>query len=211
MQELEMQHDVVIELIRILPTLLWVGLVISLMLIFRRPILDNLIPRLSGLSAFGVEATFVKEELDRAAEQADTGSEQNRSQVARRAERLSPILEGARVLLVNDFPQEMHHVVKVLEALKIAVTIAKSTTEALDSMSRTPFDVVISDMRRGDNASEGIAFLEESIRKGLHRPTIFTVGAYDPRRGTPPFAFGITNRVDELVNLVFDALERQRA
>jgi hypothetical protein len=47
-------------------------------------------------------------------------------------------------------------------------------------------------------------------QKGLHKPTVFTVGQYDPDRGTPPYAFGITNQIDELLNLLFDVLERVR-
>jgi hypothetical protein len=39
-------------------------------------------------------------------------------------------------------------------------------------------------------------------------PVIFTVGRFNPALGTPPFAFGITNKVDECLNLLFDALER---
>ena len=51
-------------------------------------------------------------------------------------------------------------------------------------------------------------FLSRSIELGVNRPTIFTVGNYDPSRGTPPYAFAITNRIDDLINYVFDALER---
>jgi hypothetical protein len=47
-------------------------------------------------------------------------------------------------------------------------------------------------------------------RHDFRQPVVFTVGAYDPSRGTPPYAFGITNRVDELLNLLFDAIERVR-
>jgi len=205
-----MSHDVTLALVRTVPTLLWIVLIISLILIFRKPILNNLIPRMTGIKAFGVEATFVKEQLDRAADKGNAGSEQNRTQVARRAERLSPIIKGSHVLWVNDVPQEVHHVIRILESLNIKVTVAKSTSEALDIMSRVPLDVVISDMVRENNDREGIDFLEESIRQGLHVPTIFAVGAYDPERGTPPHAFGITDRVDELMNLIFDVLERKR-
>ncbi len=63
-------------------------------------------------------------------------------------------------------------------------------------------------MRRcGD---EGLRFFTRMRQRNLHRPTIFTVGQYEPDRGTPAHAFGITNRVDELLNLLFDILERTR-
>jgi hypothetical protein len=65
-------------------------------------------------------------------------------------------------------------------------------------------------MRRGTIVDAGTKLLDESRRRSVAVPTIFTVGDYDPKRGTPAFAFGITNRVDELLNLVFDVLERVR-
>jgi hypothetical protein len=56
----------------------------------------------------------------------------------------------------------------------------------------------------------GLRLLKRMRTGGMSQRLIFTVGRYQPERGTPPFAFGITNRVDELLNLVFDALERVR-
>jgi CheY-like chemotaxis protein len=202
--------DVTVELIRLIPPLLWAGTILAVVLIFRRSIRERLLPRLEGFEAFGLKATFVRDELDRAAEAVPVGGSQERTQVARRAERLAPLLNGARALLVNDFPDEMEHVVSILEGLGVSVTTVTSTDEALGALERRDFDVVISDMKRGDNEAEGVRFLELSIDRGLGRPTILTVGRYEPERGTPAFAFGITNRVDELLNLLFDALERSR-
>ena len=104
----------------------------------------------------------------------------------------------------------MFHVLRILRELNIRVDVTTSTAEALDALTKEPYDVVISDMRRGDVQDEGLRFLRESRVRGVHRPTIFSAGRYDPSQGTPPYAFGITNRVDELLNLVFDVLERVR-
>ena len=57
---------------------------------------------------------------------------------------------------------------------------------------------------------EGLRFLQLIGDEHIYLPIIFTVGQYQPGRGTPPYAFGITDRVDELLNLLFDALERAR-
>jgi hypothetical protein len=46
--------------------------------------------------------------------------------------------------------------------------------------------------------------------EGWRIPVILTLLRFDPARGTPPFAFGITNRIDEMLNLVCDALARER-
>jgi hypothetical protein len=137
--------------------------------------------------------------LERAAEDAPAGSASDRDQVSRRAERLAALLEDSHLLLVNDIPAEMFY-----------VDVAMSTKEALDALARSPYDVVISDMRRGEVTDAGIRFINESRSLGIYRPTIFSVGLFDPSLGTPAYAYGITNRVDELLNLVFDVLERVR-
>jgi CheY-like chemotaxis protein len=150
----------------------------------------------------------VKEELDRAAEKQPVGTEQSRDQVARRAARLSSIISGSKILLVNDIPSEMYYVIKLYESLGITVTVATTSTEALSLLAANSYDLVVSDMRRGSVVDEGIRFLNDMRTKGLYRPTILTPGYFEPERGTPPYAFGITNRVDELLNLTFDVLER---
>ena len=63
-------------------------------------------------------------------------------------------------------------------------------------------------MARDAIQDEGIRFLSQMRSLQLAQPVIFTVGRYDPSLGTPPYAFGITNRVDELLNLLFDAIEK---
>jgi hypothetical protein len=80
----------------------------------------------------------------------------------------------------------------------------------LGMLTKDPYDVVISDIRRGTIEDEGIRFLSRMDAKNLKHPVIFTVGRFEPEGGTPTHAFGITNRIDELLNLLFDALERIR-
>jgi hypothetical protein len=42
-------------------------------------------------------------------------------------------------------------------------------------------------------------------------PAIIYLGSgFDPDLGTPPCALGITNRVDQLLQFVLDAVERRR-
>jgi CheY-like chemotaxis protein len=153
---------------------------------------------------------IVKEKLDRASEAVPVGRERERTQVARRAERIASFIQGARILLVNDVPQEMSHVVSILESLKLSVTTTTSTEHALAELHGPMFDVVISDMRRNGDDGAGLALLQRMRGSRITTPVIFTVGRYQPERGVPGGAFGITNRVDELLNLVFDALERTR-
>ena len=76
----------------------------------------------------------------------------------------------------------------------------------------TPFSTVgvSGDMLLQNNWGLGINLLNQMRKHGFHVPLIFTIGRFNPSLGTPPFAFGVTNRVDECLNLVFDALERTR-
>ncbi|MDC0772551.1 response regulator [Streptomyces sp. HD] len=166
---------------------------------------------MTRFSAFGVEIeASVKEELDRAAEQIPAGTEFEREQTARRAARLSDITKGSNVLLVNDVPTEMRAPISILRSLGVLLDVATSTDEALTRLSLVAYEVVISDMQRDTNEAAGIELLDEMRRREYPQPVIFTVGRYEPERGLPPYAFGMTNRVDELLHLVFDVLERTR-
>lgn len=152
----------------------------------------------------------VKEGLEEGPGAKYRSTARGRDQVARRAARLEPIVKGAHILLVNDVPSEMRHVIAVLRQIGAHVDVARTTDEALSQLGTGDFEVVISDMARGQILDEGLRLLRLMRSDGVSYPTIFTVGRFEPERGTPPFAFGITNRVDELLNLVFDALERVR-
>jgi CheY-like chemotaxis protein len=153
-------------------------------------------------------ATRVTETLKKA----ETGSSnpEGRTQVARRAARVANLVKGTRLLLVNDIPAQMGYVTQLLTDLGVVVTIAKSTEESLRLLRNGTFDLVVSDMARGVISDDGLRLLKRMREEGLYRPTIFTVANYEPHRGTPPFSFGITNRVDEMLNLVFDIVERTR-
>ena len=152
----------------------------------------------------------MKEELDRIPSRDFVSTEEGRDQIARRVARSGQLAAGARILLVNDVPRQMEHVIDLLEKLNIHVDVATSSDEAVAKLGSEFYEVVISDMARDGIDDEGQRLLKRMRTGGMSQHLIFTVGRYQPERGTPPFAFGITNRVDELLNLVFDALERIR-
>src|SRR4030095_12195861 len=111
---------------------------------------------------------------------------------------------------VNDIPSEMQHVIVILRELGVDVEVVTTTEDALASLRQDAYEVIVSDMRRGTSVDEGLKLLDRMRQDRINRPIIFTVGQNQPERGTPPYAFGITNRVDELLNLLFDAIERGR-
>jgi len=207
-----MSPEVTVELIKLIPSVLWILFVAISVAVFYKPIRRELLPRMSGFKAFGVEATFTREELDRAIEkQAAQVSENDRSQVLRRAQRVIPVLQGAQILWVDDNPDNNIYERRILRSLGVFVDLARSTGEALSMLQQTTYDAVISDMARGGVPDEGLKFLTEMRKRGLYRWTIFYVGRVDWERGTPPYAFGITNRPDHLLHYVLDVLERERS
>jgi Response regulator containing CheY-like receiver, AAA-type ATPase, and DNA-binding domains len=200
-----------IELIHLIPTLIWALVLFSVVLLFRATIREQIFPRLTRFNAFGVEVEIaVKQELDRAAVEKPAGTEAERTQTARRAARLSEVLRGAHVLLVNDVPEEMLTPTSIMRSLGVEVDIVTSTVSALDSLRHRRYDVVVSDMVRESEQTAGLDLIQKMRSRNRTEPVILTVGRYEPERGVPPYAFGITNRVDELLNLLFDALERAR-
>ncbi|MBE9049340.1 response regulator [Nostocales cyanobacterium LEGE 11386] len=205
-----MPKEIIIELIKIIPSILWVIFLTILVLVLLKPIKNILIPQLSEIKAFGIEAKFIKEELAKAARKNPEVKETALNQVTRRAQRIASIIQGARLLLVNDIPEEMVNVQRILQSLGVIVDVARTTKSALNMLANTEYDVIISDMSRDGVPDEGLRFLHESIKRSLYRPTIFTVANFDPSQGVPAYAFGITNRVDEMLNLIFDVLERTK-
>ncbi|MDJ0620958.1 MAG: hypothetical protein QNJ63_30185 [Calothrix sp. MO_192.B10] len=205
-----MPKEIVIELIKIIPSILWVIFLLILLFVFFEPIKKVLIPQLTELKVFGIEAKFIKQELAKAAIKNPEVKEEALNQVTRRSQRIASIIQGARLLLVNDIPEEMTHVKRILHSLGVFVDVARTTQSALNMLANTDYDVILSDMSRDGIPDEGLRFLNESIKRRISRPTIFTVGIFDPSKGVPPYAFGITNRVDEMLNLIFDVLERTK-
>lgn len=205
-----MSKEIIIELIKIIPSILWFLFLLIVVLVFLNPIKNVLIPQLSEFKAFGIEAKFIKEELTKAAFRNPEVKETALNQVTRRSQRMSSIIRGARLLLVNDIPEQMINVQRILQSLGVIVDVSRTTELALNMLANTNYDVVVSDMSRDGKPDEGLQFLNESIKRRVYRPTIFTVANFDPLRGVPAYAFGITNRVDELLNLIFDVLERTK-
>lgn len=205
-----MPKEIVIELIKIIPSILWIIFLMIILLIFLKPIKNVLIPRLNEFKAFGIEAKFIKEELEKAARRDPEVKETALDQVTRRAQRITSIIQGSKLLLVNDIPEEMTSVQRILRSLGVTVDVSRNTKSALSMLANVQYDVIVSDMSRDGVPDEGRRFLDEIIRRGVYRPVIFTVANFDPSRGVPPYAFGITNRVDEMLNLIFDVLERTK-
>jgi CheY-like chemotaxis protein len=205
------------KLIEIIPSLLWFFLVVFILILFYRPIRDNLLPRIGGFKAGGVEILFAADSIDASIELAEKNprwkvkvSAVDKRRVLNRVKQHLNVLKGAQVLWVDDYPENNVNERRMFRQLETEIDTARNTQEALDILKSGRYDVIFSDMARGENAAAGLEFLEQFRNTDKTTPVIFYVGVFDPEKGTPANAFGITNRPDELLHLTLDALERKK-
>jgi CheY-like chemotaxis protein len=153
----------------------------------------------------------IRRDLDEAVgKQAAKVSENDRSQVLRRAQYAAQLLQGAQLLWVDDNPDNNIHERRIFRSLGIFVDLARSTQEAIGMLQHTKYDVIISDLARGDIKDAGLQFLEEISKRNLYRWTILYTSPRAAARGLPAKAFAITARPDHLLHYVIDAIERER-
>ena len=209
--------DVVKELVKLLPSILWFLLVAIFLILFYRPIRYELLPRLSGVNVMGVEFSFIEKSIDDAIELARKSPQwnievprQDKEHALNRAKEHLEVFRKAQILWVDDYPENNRNELRMFHQLKAEIDTAKSTNEALRILRNHNYDLVISDMARGKKAAEGLEFLRKLRRDDKNTPVIFYIGVIDPKKGVPPQAFGITNRPDELLHLILDALERKK-
>ncbi len=205
------------ELLKLIPSILWFLLVVVLIILFYRPIRDEMLPRLCAFKAIGVELSFVKDSIDAALELAEKSPQwkveippKDKEKALKRARKHLHVFRDAQFLWVDDHPENNFNEVVMFRQLKVRMQTAKSTTEALDVLKNGRFDLVISDMARGSEATDGLKFLKQFRQTNETTPVIFYVGVFEPQKGVPAQAFGITNRPDELLHLSLDALERSK-
>ncbi len=131
------------------------------------------------------------------------------SPALRRARAHAHLMDGARILWIDDTPEWVASEAEVFTALGAEVVMAESTDEALDQLHRDPFDLVLSDISRGGRDDEGIRALPRVSKAAGGAPVIFYVARVREDRPAPAGSFGIAGHPEELVHLVFDVLERR--
>ena len=113
----------------------------------------------------------------------------------------------SKVLWVDDCPSNNIYERQALEALGISFTLAKSTDEALDNISKQYFDAIISDMGRPPDSRAGYTLLDTLRSQGVQTPFIIR----DPKHVAESRrhgAIGCTNNPTELFEIVLSALGR---
>ncbi len=107
------------------------------------------------------------------------------------------VVEGARILWVDDNPDNNRYERRMFVSLKAEVEPVTSTDVALSDLRSSKHDLVISDMARGGVANAGVQFLQRMRDEGNATPVVFYFLNVDRSRGVPPGAFGMTNRPDQ--------------
>lgn len=139
-------------------------------------------------------------------------TEDDKSRVLKRTRRNRDILKKRRILWVDDNPQNNAHEASLFTTLGAQVSQFHDNDSAIKiiAQSASSYHVIISDIARENQETDGIDLLDKIKHYRLNIPIIFYVTQLERGRALPNGAFGITNRPDELVHLVLDALERIR-
>lgn len=203
--------------INILPSLLWFVLAL-IVLIFYRKNLSEIMTHLGSFEALGVKFVTIQNSIDAAIDLAEKSPQwkveippAEKRQALRRARQRVSLFKGIQLLWVDDHPENNLNERRMFRQLGVDIDSAKSTEEALAILAAAKYDVVFSDMARGDDAVAGLDLLRQMRQHGSNVPVIFYMGSFDPDKGIPPRAFGATNRPDELLHLTLDVLERSPA
>jgi CheY-like chemotaxis protein len=121
----------------------------------------------------------------------------------------SPQPRQKHILWVDDRPDNNIHERAALEAMGFSFTLALSTDEALQTLSKERFAAIISDMGRQEGPREGYRLLDAVHRKGDKIPFFIYAGSNAPkhkREATEHGAQGCTNNARELFELVTQSI-----
>lgn len=118
-----------------------------------------------------------------------------------------------KALWIDDNPKLVEKERALLGKLGVESFLVSSTEGAKDYIQNNAnqVDLIISDISRNENYSEGLEFTEwlYKVSPGFNRKVIFYIMDLDLSRGVPAYAFGITNSIVELIHLVVDLAQRR--
>lgn len=219
------------DLIGSVAALLWVVFAFVAVLILRGILAANpqTLTKL-GLGPSGVTIEFAEARLDEAVR--GSGEETRRAvgdaakrSVFDRLQRNAGLLRRARILWVDDHPENNLPIVELLRRYGADVDTPRSNAGALKLMQANRYDVVISGVARdhegpGSNL-KGVELAEQVCRGWGLRSLLFTA-RFDPATlpGATPAerlelveqvrrsVFAITTRMDEALHYILDMLER---
>ena len=220
-----MNFDGIARVIGALTPLIWTLVAAYVFWLLRRPI-GELIGRISGIEGFGLRfALSGGAAMDAAIELAQKTSQWpvevpagDRKAAIDRANANRKLFEGAEILWVDDQPSNNRNESRMLRSFGALVTFAVTTEEAVATLragtgQHQPYHVILSDISRDlprPDPAAGLAMIPVVREAGFGQPVIFYVGRLLAGAGVPIGAFGVTNRPDQILQLLVDALSRVR-
>ncbi|CAB3805624.1 hypothetical protein LMG28138_05696 [Pararobbsia alpina] len=196
------------DFLPILPSLIWVTIVLALLFWLGDWGLKSFLSRATKIGVAGLEIELSAGITGAAAERHIDVPAKERDRIVRRLENAKSYFERARVLWIDDIPDGNQKELQILVSLGSIVDLARDDEVAREKLQTGVYDIVLSDMARGDNPDAGLGLIDEICAAVLTPKLIFYVG--DPNRTRPTHAFGLTTKPDELFHLIVDALERRR-
>jgi CheY-like chemotaxis protein len=221
-----MSEALSIEVIKIIPSLVTLIIVLIGLFILHKPVL-KLLEKITHLQAFGVDVNFketAEENLKAAIKsyKVDKSLSNKRFQeIINKAESLQDHLKGSRILWVDDTPLANANIHHFLNQFGVIIDNTTRTDEVIAALrwGASAYKVIITDMYRDGNGTEGLKLLEE-IAKLINEmktnrndswldipPVIVFVSEVDPNRPQPEGSQIITDRVDELLTEIFIIIE----
>lgn len=219
-------------IVPLIQALIWPLLIIFILIYLGAPLkkfMESIGEFTFKAGASGFEATAKKQQLEAAialgaAEANKVGTSENKQALDKEkvqdiveavSRAITPksarLLDNAILLWVDDNPRNTTYERQSLEALGISFDMSTSTEDALEKLRLHEYDAVISDMGRPPDSQAGYTLLEGMKKLKINTPLIiYSIGGSRlenkveaRRRG----AFGSTDKVDELFQLVINAIQ----
>lgn len=211
--------------IAIVPQVLWIALALYAFRMMYVPLLalfakDNI----EQISIWQIQIKMAQKSLSEStAREGAIKTPEQFKPYEERIKRLGGKITGASILWVDDnHPTQNLGERRAFTALGMNVDMVNSTQDAMKMIDITSYDLIISDINRANqvdndtNCGNGLTGAGCGLLKSLsdelgsrQPPTILYTAAYDPKFGTPSYAFAITNRIDHLLEYILDAVERR--
>ncbi|MDD9962632.1 MAG: hypothetical protein OXU70_11125 [Gammaproteobacteria bacterium] len=188
------------------PHLLWALVLAVVLWCVGGTAVRDVLSRVKGVEFGGVRIDIESAVESAAAAQDVEVSRRASRAVAERLRRAQGRVAAMRLLWIDDDPTGNAEEMRILKGLGATIDLARSNKDARERLAVAVYDIVLSDIKRGEQGDEGIRFLPEALDALLSPPVIFYVAE---SKGTPNGAFGIATRPDELMHLIVDALERR--
>lgn len=124
---------------------------------------------------------------------------------------VAPSPGSKSILWVDDFPDNNDVPAEILRNYGVEIIQVLSTEQAMTALQTRSFDLIISDMGRGNNRRAGLDLLRELSQKGIEIPTIIFASARAAERyGDDARRLGavdVTKGPSSLLNTAFSILK----